>query len=170
MISAEDLQNHATSLIASRGRGAPRQIELRRAISAAYYSLFHHFAQSASDLAVGRTHRNSFRYVLAYRSIQHGDINSICLEVIKPAVKPDFRPDSTTAQFDPTIREWALAFQRLYRARQDADYDPNRKFYQFEAEVAVSSAQEGIEQLERAPRREREWILSLVLFYRRAAR
>jgi hypothetical protein len=164
MISPGDLQDHAASLIAARGSGARRQIELRRAISAAYYSLFHHFAQHASDLVIGRRQRNNPNYAIAYRSIQHSSLNHICEEAAKSTLKPQFRLNPTMTTFDPTIRGWSQAFQRLYRDRQQADYNPIRKFYQPDAEIAVSSAREAVEQFDLAPRLERERLLTLALF------
>jgi hypothetical protein len=47
----------------------PRQTDLRRAISAAYYALFHFTLAAASDLFVGRDKRSTPEYRMTYRSV-----------------------------------------------------------------------------------------------------
>jgi hypothetical protein len=60
----EDLFEQADVLLARGG-----QADLRRAISAAYYGLFHFALTEAADMVVGKEHRSSARYSLVYRSI-----------------------------------------------------------------------------------------------------
>jgi len=50
-------------MAAPRG-GAPRQADLRRAISSAYYAVFHAIMAEAADDFVGSTHRHTPRYAL----------------------------------------------------------------------------------------------------------
>ena len=57
----EDLIRIAESLASGRAgnlAGRPRQAELRRAVSAAYYALFHTLANSCADLLVGTMSAN----------------------------------------------------------------------------------------------------------------
>jgi hypothetical protein len=48
-----------------------RKTEIRRAISAAYYGVFHFVLAQAADMYVGAKYRGDPRYALAYRSISH---------------------------------------------------------------------------------------------------
>ena len=69
VLNSDHLLDQAERLTTPLGLGAPRQADLRRAISAAYYGVFHAVATEAADEFVGRTQRDSARYALVYRSI-----------------------------------------------------------------------------------------------------
>jgi hypothetical protein len=60
----------------SAGLGAPRQADLRRAISSAYYALFHYVLKAGADMSVGAAMRktNPDLYGRAYRSLEHADV------------------------------------------------------------------------------------------------
>ena len=81
----EHLLDQAASLIDQRRAGPPRQADLRRAISAAYYGVFHAILITAADMVVGRSRRASPQYVLAYRGIDHKDVRDLCLISRRPA-------------------------------------------------------------------------------------
>jgi hypothetical protein len=49
--------------------GPPRQVDIRRAISAAYYATFHATITAAADQFIGVTNRDTSRYGLVYRSV-----------------------------------------------------------------------------------------------------
>lgn len=68
----EHLLDQADHLIAPPAIGAPRHTDLRRAISNAYYAVFHTVLAQAADTFVGKTNRKSELYALLYRSIDHG--------------------------------------------------------------------------------------------------
>src|SRR4051794_12882066 len=51
--NAEHLLDQAERLIAPGGRGAPRQVDLRRAISNSYYALFHAVSMAGADQFIG---------------------------------------------------------------------------------------------------------------------
>ena len=52
--------------------GQPSQEALRRAISTAYYAMFHALATSNADLIVGaRTSANESNWIATYRSLRH---------------------------------------------------------------------------------------------------
>jgi len=68
-----DLVAHAERLEAAAKR-KPHQADLRRAVSAAYYALFHAVAAAAADTLIGTTvsHRASPIWSRVYRSLEHG--------------------------------------------------------------------------------------------------
>jgi hypothetical protein len=68
----------AKQLIKPPAKGAPRQVDLRRAISAAYYGVFHFVLRAVADEFVGKGQQGSQAYVLAYRSLDHGKFNKLC--------------------------------------------------------------------------------------------
>ena len=55
-------------------RGRPQQTHLRKAISAAYYAMFHALANSNADTLVGSTSsiRNSTEWTRTQRALNHG--------------------------------------------------------------------------------------------------
>ena len=58
----------------------PRQIDLRRAISAAYYAVFHSFCQNCADTLVGTSKRKrpNRAWQQVYRGLDHGAARSAC--------------------------------------------------------------------------------------------
>jgi hypothetical protein len=80
------LLNQAAALLRLYPGLEPRQTEIRRAISAAYYALFHFILSKAADEFVGVEYRASPHYALAYRSITHAALRDQCLLVTKSTV------------------------------------------------------------------------------------
>ena len=79
-MNPEHLFEQAESLIQAPAAGRPRQVDLRRAISAAYYALFHAILAAAADLVIGTTRRSTVLYELVYRSIDHRALKDLCTE------------------------------------------------------------------------------------------
>jgi hypothetical protein len=77
ILNPEHLFDQADALILG-GIGRPRQTDIRRAISASYYGLFHAVVTAAADLVVGQTNRAQPRYGLVYRSIEHKRVRESC--------------------------------------------------------------------------------------------
>jgi hypothetical protein len=84
--NAEHLLDQAEPLIAPVGPGAPRQVDLRRAISSAYYAVFHAVLAAAADEFVGRARRAETAYGLVYRRIDHGALRELCAELNRPSL------------------------------------------------------------------------------------
>jgi hypothetical protein len=54
VLNPDHLFDQAERLVATTAGGAPRQADLRRAVSSVYYGLFHAILTAAADLFVGR--------------------------------------------------------------------------------------------------------------------
>lgn len=95
-------------------RGRPRQAELRRAVSTAYYALFHTLARCGADLVAGSTkqHRSQRAWQQVYRSLDHRETRKRCAQ------------QTRLAEFPTEIQVFADAFVRLQKSRHRADYDP----------------------------------------------
>ena len=76
----------ARMLLGEKNKGAPNQVRLRRAVSTAYYALFHGIARAAADALVGVQHRASARYETVYRGFEHSQMKRCCAEVDKPTL------------------------------------------------------------------------------------
>ena len=75
-MNPDHLLDQANLLIQASVAGAPRQVDLRRAISTAYYALFHFAMSAAADMAVSKAARrnNPDGHARAYQSINHDEL------------------------------------------------------------------------------------------------
>jgi len=89
--------------------GAPRQTDLRRAISNAYYGVFHATLVAAANEVVGVTYRHTARYALVYRSVSHGALRELCVAVSKSTMPAKYRPYEPRKGFGDNIRAFAAA-------------------------------------------------------------
>ncbi|HRE60148.1 MAG TPA: hypothetical protein PL096_03460 [Micropepsaceae bacterium] len=122
MIEPEDLISQAETLVA-QGRGAPRQAALRRAVSNAYYALFHTIIRRCAQELAG-SDSSKAEYRLVYRSIDHNRVKEICQEVANPKLGTKFTKFLGNATFGRELRATASSFARLHAERHVADYDP----------------------------------------------
>ena len=107
-------------------RGRPRQAELRRAVSAAYYALFHTFALCGANLLAGstRANRSQQAWRQTYRALEHGHAkNQFNRNVID--------------RFPREIRNFGEIFVEMQRRRHDADYDPVERFSRSEVQILI---------------------------------
>ena len=87
----------------------PRQADLKRAISTAYYALFHAMAKDAADMLVGvGADRPDKAWTQLYRALQHGDAKN-AIKLAENAM------DSLRAS--PRRDRRAFAVQNLARKR-----------------------------------------------------
>ena len=113
----------------------PRQADLRRAISTAYYALFHAMAKDAADMLVGvGLDRPDKAWAHTYRALQHGDAKTACQAV-------------RNLNFPNNIRSCADAFVALQQRRHDADYDPDYRVLRADALDAIQQAEDAIRDL-----------------------
>ena len=140
-----DLIKHAQALLHSR-KGAPKQVDLRRAVSAAYYAVFHAVLRAAADELVGSSQaaRKSAAYAIIYRGYEHAQMKSACIDLSKPHMPPRLAAVFGTRQLPQLYRSTARVFVTLQEARHLADYAPTHRFYKSEAATAISQANFGV--------------------------
>lgn len=118
MSLARDLLEPAEHL-ARRERAKPRQASLRRALSAAYYALFHHLVDTSRKFLLGGgSGRRHLRNVLA-RCFEHKRM----VEAAKEIAAGNSPWLSDTARVSVDLRRVAQAFIQAQRNRHAADYD-----------------------------------------------
>jgi hypothetical protein len=139
-----DLLKHAEALLRSH-KGAPKQIDLRRSISAAYYALFHCILRATADELIGSSAkaRRSAAYALVYRGFEHSHMKAVCTDLSKAEIPSKFFDVFATKQLPPTFRETAGVFVSLQDARHLADYVPAHRFSKSDAKIAISNASLG---------------------------
>ena len=111
MAFADDLLEQAYHL-AKLESGEPKQASLRRAVSTAYYALFHLLI----DQAVGNWGIERQRSILA-RTFDHGKMKSICEDYVKSFYSSG-QPSSGVQ-----LKSVAQTFVHLQEKRHTADYD-----------------------------------------------
>ena len=129
------IAEHLASGGSGSGRGRPPQAELRRAVSTAYYAMFHALATCCADMLVGasRANRSQQAWRQTYRSLEHGHAKNQCAN------------QGMMGRFPQPIQDFARLFVHMQRRRHIADYDPEptqefaftrEKVLQFVEEVA----------------------------------
>ncbi len=150
--------------LAGSGVGRPRQVDIRRAISASYYGLFHAVVTAAADLVIGQNNRAQPRYGLVYRSIDHNKLREFCKDVQKQALPEKYRRYAPSGGFGADIRTFATAVVELQEKRHTADYDPMVRMKQSDAIVSTATARAALTRFQSANADERMIFLTLLLF------
>jgi uncharacterized protein (UPF0332 family) len=142
--------------LASASRSKPRQADLRRSISTAYYALFDVLARNGADVLVGAgIDRASQTWAHVYRALDHGFAKNTCRE-------------ARALAFPLEIKDCATRFVELQEARHKADYDPRARFTRADALHWVNRAEAAIVRLRSAPRRDRTAFAVQLLLKKRA--
>ncbi len=142
----------------------PRQADLRRAISSAYYALFHAVAIAVADDIVGSTRRASSRYALLYRSIDHRKLRELCEDVGKQTPPKKIARYVPTGGFGSDLMLAADAVIDLQEKRHLADYDPAFRAAKSDVVVAVTTGRTALAHLRAAPPAQLKAFLTLVAF------
>jgi len=127
---------HLANLDTSRSN----QANLRRAVSAAYYSLFHLLiADCTGRLSAKRPAKLAPRIA---RAFAHSEMKQVCRAISeghRSAVLEDLQP----AGFSPGLRLVASTFVRLQDERHRADYDVSATFTRLETLDILVLAKDG---------------------------
>jgi hypothetical protein len=148
ILNPDHLFEQASKLITPQA-GRPRQVDVRRAISAAYYAIFHATITGAVDQFVGVTNRDRSRYGLVYRSVNHAWLRDLCKEVQKPTLSNKFKPYAPSTGFGPNITAFAAAVVELQEKRHSADYDVMIRMNRSDAAFAIATARAALDRLVR---------------------
>jgi hypothetical protein len=92
LLNPEHLFEQADQLAAPPANGAPRQANLKRAVSTAYYALFHAILTDVADQLVGKGQRHTLQYSLVYRKVQHRDLTELCKNIVKQTLSDNYKP------------------------------------------------------------------------------
>ncbi len=123
----------------------PRQSDLKRAISTAYYAVFHMICRECADLLVGGTpsKRSPEAWKQAYRVLEHGFAKSQC------------KNTTIMRRFPREIEDFAQTFVTLQEKRHSADYDPESRFTKSDARILITRAEQAIKSLRRVATKDR---------------
>ena len=138
----------------------PTQANLRRAVSTAYYAIFHCLASSAANLLIGKMGKRSLErhqaaWYQVYRALEHGMAKNACQQ------------KQVLEEFPLEIRRFARSFVDLQQARQRADYALDGDYYKSDVVAEIDAAERAIRQFERTDVKDRRSFAAHVLFKRR---
>jgi hypothetical protein len=145
----QDLLAQATHLSTLEAR-RPKQASLRRAVSAAYYALFHYATDAIAAQTAGSDRKLRLRIA---RSFSHGVLKETCTAITAANKGGWTRPQTRVAGlFDlPLETEIATAadsFVQLQEARHSADYDLAEPLTRVDVQQSIEQARTAIANLE----------------------
>ena len=111
---------------------APLPDSLRRAVSTAYYALFHALANSNADCLIGAPTDPLLQH--AWSRVQRGLDHTVA----RRNLEQDRR------RFSQPVQEFIATFAALQNARHTADYDSSRQFTLTEAQSWIDQAEKAI--------------------------
>ena len=154
MIKSDDLIAAAFDLVDAGGRGRPRQANLRRAVSTAYYAMFHCLAAICADLLVGGegSERSEPAWRQVYRALEHGAARQRC------------NRSAMIRKFPAEIQDFAEKFVLMQRRRHQADYDPEARYDKDAVLQDIIVAAETIAKLRQVPVKDRRAFAVYLLF------
>jgi hypothetical protein len=162
-LNPDHLFEQAERLVAPPPAGPPRQVDLRRAISAAYYGVFHFCLTAAADEFVGVTQHAASRYALVYRSIDHRTLKELCVEAKKQTPPAKYAPYFPSGGFGPNIQAFSTAAIELQEKRHLADYNPQPRFRTSDAKLPVSTARSAVKRFQAGSEEHRKAFLTLLV-------
>lgn len=143
-----DLLAQAELLVAKEPR-RPKQASLRRAVSTAYYALFHLLTSSSVAFLVSGSApgREDLRRALR-RSYAHATMKAVSNAFASGAPPAIWQPASGAISRE--LRQVAEAFVELQEARHEADYDHGRAWTRQEARDLVHRGRAAFDSWNRA--------------------
>ena len=131
----------------------PSQANLRRALSTAYYAVFHCLAATVADALMGKGRSDAWHQT--YRALEHGSARRACDNI------------QAMAEFPSGIQSFAETFSDLQHARHRADYALDGRYDKPGVFAQIEAAEAAIGWLEAADIRHRRRFAAHVLFKRR---
>jgi len=147
----EDLLKQA-EVLAGLDKGKPKQANLRRAVSAAYYAVFHFLIDQACRQVLGsRPITLAYRRIIA-RAFDDGGMRAACDAFYKSQFpKGVARSLPTNFAVPVDLADVAQSFVELQEQRHFGDYDLTTSFSRPEVAALIELAQLSIEQFDRIP-------------------
>ena len=147
----EDLLEQAVRLATLDVR-KPKQANLRRAVSSAYYAGFHLLVDEACRVLIGAQYNQApFRQVLG-RAFAHGVMKEACKSFGGGTLKKGVAKGLPVSFAIPgELRDLALAFVDLQEKRHLADYDLTERFKRSDVLMLISRVRNRVESFTRLP-------------------
>lgn len=129
------------------GRGQPRNTNLRRSVSTAYYALFHRLTIATARAALPDAPTEEI-YGFA-RHVSHASIKQVCAYIAGERPPRHLEGLVERLQSNPEVSDVASAFVSLQQQREDADHDHLADFTRAGVLSAVGQARQAISTVDR---------------------
>lgn len=133
----DDLLRQAGQLARSEPR-RPKQASLRRAVSTAYYALFHLLINEGATV-MSPMNEVQLRVIVA-RAYQHGAMKAVASDVLKGKFSKGYSDLGLSPS--PELRSVARTFYGLQEKRHEADYDIGASFTRDEVLKLVTQSEQ----------------------------
>ena len=155
MIDPQELIDTCHKLVPPGATPPPSQADMRRAISTAYYALFHTLAASNAELIAGQPQSSisSYAWERVYRRLDHGRAQNNLRGVL--------------GQLSPSGENFTRTFIDLQDRRQEADYDPNAPITRTRTLNIIARADTAIRDFAQLTQEERRLLAAQSMFDRR---
>jgi hypothetical protein len=150
-----DLLSQAEQLATIDAR-KPKQVNLRRAVSAAYYAVFHYLVHEACSLQIGTKHGQAVYRQTLGRAYTHTVMKQCCMSfgggTLKESVRRALPVDAHGSYaILAEIKNIASLFCDLQDLRHLADYDLTARFSRFDVLTLIEQANSHIERFSGLP-------------------
>jgi uncharacterized protein (UPF0332 family) len=136
--------------IAEMDSKKPRQVNLRRAVSTAYYAVFHFLVHEACCAQMGtQNSQKEYRHALA-RAFAHTSMKDACMSfaggTLREAIIKGLPRDAKGKFSIPVeVQDIAGTFVELQQKRHQADYDLSEQFRKLEVLTLIDQAKTHVE-------------------------
>ena len=132
---------------------------LRRAVSSAYYAMFHCLAQDCADLFIGGAgaDRSKPAWRQVYRALEHGAARSQC------------QNSAVISRFPKPVEDFAVAFVAMLLKRHRADYAPDGVFLKSDVSSDVEIVRKAITSYRKVAIPDRRAFCAWILLHRSRA-
>jgi len=141
----------------------PSDAQIRRAVSTAYYAVFHKIVRTAAGRFVGPGHENSAAFRLVYRGFEHARMKDVCEAINKREMGSAYQRLLGRRTVSVTMRQFAGIFYELQRERHLADYESAPAVTLSDAVDIIRQAQLAISAFEAAAPEEQADVLALMM-------
>jgi uncharacterized protein (UPF0332 family) len=153
-LSSELLKQAGT--LANLEQRRPKDASIRRAISTAYYALFHFLLEEATGILVGASQNDrQIRHLLS-RCFVHGKMANACERIVGLVKQQQTPPSSAYGPFARLILNQAndlqvvaKNFKDLQERRHRADYDLRHRYTKTQALRCIADVEEAMRALKR---------------------
>ena len=129
---------------------------MRRAVSTAYYALFHALARLCADELVGVSHGHSQEWARVYRALDHRTAKVVL-------------SSADAARLGSAVAQIGASLSDLQERRHQADYDPAFfSFYFDETEALIELAASAIADLDRLDADQRRSLAIMLIVKKRS--
>ena len=155
------LLDAARSRIEPRGTGPRRQVDLRRAVSDAYYAAFHFLIDRCTQCCLGSQPSDARYRDAVARGFKHSVMQKACRtfgsagplpKPLRSAYPVGTSPEPGVPAVPVSVRKFATQFVVMQEKRHAADYDWSRTFRLNEVEADIEVTAEVIDAFAAEPR------------------